>query len=401
MNSPLSGIKVLDLSRILAGPWATQTLADLGADVVKVERPGQGDDTRSWGPPFAGAESEPSGPSAYFLSCNHGKKSIAIDIKTIEGQQLVKELADNADIVIENFKAGAMKRLNLDYAELSRRNPRLIYCSITGFGQTGPHAHRPGYDLLIQAMGGLMSITGSPDGPPTKVGVAVTDLLTGMYASTAILAALHERTHSQFGQYIDVSLFEVQIATLANQAYNYLMSGEIPMRHGSAHPNIVPYQPFEASNGHIVIAVGNDAQFKRLAEVIECPALSENSDYQTNSARVRNRDAVIGIIADKIKKGTVDEWVAKFDSAQIPAGPINTLDAVFNDDHVRQSQLMESVTSKWGDMATLNSPMHFSRTDTTARKLAPELGSNTDEILHEWLGRSAEEIELLRRDGII
>lgn len=397
MAGPLAGIRVLDLSRVLAGPWATQTLADLGADVIKVERPGTGDDTRGWGPPFVNGD----GASAYFLSTNHGKRSITIDIGTDEGQALVREMAEKVDIVIENFKAGGAARMGFDYGALSAINPELIYCSITGFGQTGPYAERPGYDLLIQAMGGLMSLTGEPDGQPMKVGVAVTDLFTGMYAATAILAALHERSESGLGQYVDLSLFEVQIATLANQSYNYLVGGKTPQRRGNAHPNIVPYQAFEARDGYLVVAVGNDTQFGRFAAVIGHPELGDDPKFRTNASRVENREELVDLIAACMRQDTVAEWITRLDQAKVPAGPINNLDAVFSDPHVLQSGLVGTLSTSGGHMSAVNSPIHYSRSHMTQRDMPPELGAHTDDILRDMLGKDQDEIARLKAANVL
>jgi crotonobetainyl-CoA:carnitine CoA-transferase CaiB-like acyl-CoA transferase len=301
MKPCLDGQRVLDLSRILAGPWTTQLLADLGADVIKIERPGEGDDTRGWGPPFVSGEDETDLFSAYYLAANRGKKSVSVDFSVREGRDIVCALTKSCDVVVENFKVGGLKRLGLDYEALSAINPGVIYCSISGFGQTGPYKDKPGYDLLVQAMGGLMSITGATDGEPMKVGVAVADIFTGLYATVAILAALNERPTIGEGQHIDLSLLDAQIATLANQGMNFLASGKAPQRHGNTHPNIVPYQAFATSDGHIVVAVGNDAQFARFAAILGVPALSADQRFQKNADRVRNRAELIGILTEKIR----------------------------------------------------------------------------------------------------
>ena len=334
MTVCLAGIRVLDLSRILAGPWATQLLADLGAEVIKIERPGKGDDTRGWGPPFVSSAHEADLFSAYYLAANRGKKSVAVDLSAQEGREIIESLARSCDIVVENFSVGVAKRLGFDYETLSEINPRLIYCSITGFGQTGPHKDKPGYDLLIQAMGGLMSITGSPEGEPTKVGVAVADLLTGLYATAAILAALNERHSSGLGQHIDLALLDVQIAALANQGMNFLATGKVPVRNGNAHPNIVPYQAFATSDGHVVIAVGNDAQFARFAAALGLPELSTDPRFKGNADRVRNRAALIAILSEKIRTLPKLELLRALEIQRVPAGPINEMHEVFVDPQI-------------------------------------------------------------------
>src|SRR5262249_26790981 len=338
MNGCLKGLKVLDLTRILAGPWATQLLADFGADVIKIERPGEGDDTRGWGPPFI--ETNEDVFSAYYLAANRGKKSIAIDFSRPEGRKLVAALAKTADIVVENFKVGGLKRFELDYETLSATNPALIHCSISGFGQTGPYKDKPGYDLLVQAMGGLMSITGAPDGEPMKVGVAVADMLTGLYATSAILAALNERRTSSKGQHIDLSLLDVQIATLANQGMNYLASGKNPKRQGNAHPNIVPYQAFATRDGHVVVAVGNDAQFSRFASILGLGELADDPRYRKNADRVLNRASLLEKLTGKIRTFRKAELLAALDAQSIPAGPINEMHEVFADPHVMSRGLV-------------------------------------------------------------
>ncbi|MGC1388503.1 MAG: CaiB/BaiF CoA-transferase family protein [Steroidobacteraceae bacterium] len=375
MNNALSHVTVLDLSRILAGPWAGQLLADLGAEVIKIERPGVGDDTRTWGPPFLrnrnGAE---RADSAYYLCANRNKKSVTVDFTAPEGQALIRELARTSDILLENFKVGGLKAHGLDYESLKAVNPRLIYCSITGFGQTGPYAARGGYDFLIQGMGGLMSITGrgaqEPGAGPQKTGVAVTDILTGLYASIGILAALAHRERTGAGQYIDVALMDVQVACLANQALNYLIGGEVPQRLGNAHPNIVPYQDFPTTDGHVIIAVGNDAQFARLC------------------AATRSRSTA--------------EWVADLERVGVPCGPINTIDAVFADRQVRARGLqVELPHPSAGTVPLVANPLRLSETPVSYRWAPPTLGSHTRQVLSERLGLSAAQIEALAAKGVI
>ncbi|HEV2747494.1 MAG TPA: CaiB/BaiF CoA-transferase family protein [Allosphingosinicella sp.] len=330
MDEPLAGLRVVELARILAGPWAGQLLADLGAEVIKVERPGSGDDTRGWGPPFV----EKGGSAAYFHSCNRGKASVAIDLATSEGQERVRKLAADADVLIENFKVGGLARYGLDYRSLSQLNPRLVYCSITGFGQTGPYAARAGYDFMIQGMGGIMDLTGDPEGEPQKIGVAFADIFTGVYATTAILAALRGREASGTGCHIDMALLDVQVAVLANQAMNYLVSGEVPHRMGNAHPNIAPYQSFAAADGFVIIAVGNDGQFRKLCELLGLPALAEDGRFLSNAGRVRNRDALSAALAAPLRQRQRDELLAALSGAGVPAGPINDLAQVFADPQV-------------------------------------------------------------------
>jgi crotonobetainyl-CoA:carnitine CoA-transferase CaiB-like acyl-CoA transferase len=329
VDKPLAGLKVLELARILAGPWAGQLLADLGAEVVKVERPGAGDDTRQWGPPFAA-----DGASAYFHACNRGKRSVAIDLASAEGQAEVRALAAEADILIENFKPAALARYGLDHAALSALNPRLVYCSITGFGQTGPYARRGGYDFIIQAMGGAMSLTGEPDGEPQKSGVAYADLFTGLYATVAILAALRDRDHSGQGGHIDMALLDSQVAVLANQALNWMVSGAVPRRMGNGHANLVPYQAFRVADGEIIVAVGNDRQFSRLCSILGVPELADDERFRTNPARVVNRAELIGLLQQKLSARGRAELSETLEAAGIPAGPINEMDAVFSDPQV-------------------------------------------------------------------
>ncbi|MEQ8935950.1 MAG: CaiB/BaiF CoA-transferase family protein [Amphiplicatus sp.] len=332
---PLDGVLVLDLSRVLAGPWASQILADLGADVIKIERPGEGDDTRGWGPPFLHDETGEATDAAYFLAANRNKRSVAIDIARPEGAALIKRLAAKADILLENFKVRGLKKYGLDYDAVKAVNPRLVYCSITGFGQTGPYATRPGYDYMIQGMGGLMSVTGQPDGAPgaepMKVGVAVADLFSGMYAATGVLAALRHAERTGEGQHVDVALYDCQIAMLANQASNYLVSGKAPTRLGNAHPNIAPYQVFKTADSYIIVAVGNDGQFAAFARAIRLPELAEEDSFKTNRLRVANREALTALIAPVLLTRTSAEWFAALETAGVPAGPINAIDEVFAD----------------------------------------------------------------------
>ncbi|MGD2132302.1 MAG: CaiB/BaiF CoA-transferase family protein [Maricaulaceae bacterium] len=371
----LSNLKVLDLSRILAGPWATQIFADLGAEVIKVERPGAGDDTRTWGPPFT-----ESGVAGYFLSANRGKKSIEVDIADPEGQALLRKLAAKADVLVENYKVGGLKKYGLDYESLKAVNPKLIYCSITGFGQTGPFSHRAGYDFLLQGMGGLMSITGEaddlPGGGPQKVGVAVADLFTGMYSAVAVLAALRHRDQTGEGQYIDSALLDCQVAMLANQATNYLLSDEVPERLGNAHPNIVPYQAFKALDGHLIIAVGNDRQFKDLCRVLGRRQLAEDERFATNRDRVANRRTLVSIIADIVTERPVAEWMSELESAYVPCGPINTIDGVFADPQVQARDLVKDLALASGDEVKLvGFPVRMSATPAQA-KAPPKLGQH-------------------------
>jgi glutaryl-CoA transferase len=403
MNACLTGLRVLDLSRILAGPWATQLLADLGAEVIKIEKPGDGDDTRGWGPPFVVGEHEADLFSAYYLAANRGKKSVAVDFSRREGREIVAALAKSCDVVIENFKVDGLKRLGLDYEALSANNPRLIYCSISGFGQTGPYKDKPGYDLLVQAMGGLMSVTGAPDGEPMKVGVAVADILTGLYATVAVLAALNERRTSDRGQHIDLALLDVQIATLANQGMNFLVSGTVPQRQGNAHPNIVPYQAFATSDGHIVVAVGNDAQFARFTTILGVPELSEDPRFQKNADRVRNRSELIEILGGRIGSFRKVELLGLLDDELIPAGPINEINEVFADPHVAARRLIVEKTLSEGGSAIkmIGNPIRFSRTPIAYPDAPPRLGAHTADILKHELGMPDLEIERLIKVGTI
>ena len=397
---------VLDLSRILAGPWCTQNLADLGAEVIKVERPGHGDDTRSFGPPFlrdrAGRETT---DSAYYLGANRNKRSITIDIAQPAGQALVHRLAARAHVVIENYKVGDMARYGLDAASLLRARPQLVYCSITGFGQTGPYRQRAGYDYAAQAMGGLMSVTGErddlPGGGPQKAGVAVADLFTGMYATVAILAALRHAEATGCGQAIDLALLDTQVAMLANLGANYLVTGEVPQRQGNAHQNLVPYQVFEAADGHIVLAVGNDAQFKRCCEVLGAAPLAADPRYARTSDRVRNRATLVPALAACFKQRSKAHWLDALEAATVPCGPINNLAEVFADAQVQARAMRVAVPHALNDSLNLvGSPMKFSATPVQIKRGPPLLGEHTDEILQE-LGIPAAERELLRAQGVI
>ncbi len=375
---PLSGIRVVELARILAGPWAGQTLADLGAEVVKVERAGTGDDTRSWGPPFVtGAHGENLG-AAYFHSTNRGKSSIAVDFETAEGQKAVHDLVAGADVVIENFKVGGLRRFGLDYESLKTVNPRLVYCSITGFGQDGPYAGRAGYDFMIQGMGGIMDLTGDPDGEPMKVGVAFADIFTGLYAALAILAALRRRDETGNGAHIDMALLDTQVSVLANQAMNYLVSGTPPSRLGNAHPNIVPYQVFPASDGHLIIAVGNDGQYKRLCEVLGTPELATDPAYATNQDRVAERDTLCARLADLTRKFARDDLLAALESVGVPAGPINSVAEVFADPQVIHRGMHQTLRMQETAVPTVAGPIVIDGERMVADRPAPALGEDAD-----------------------
>ena len=387
---PLAGIRVLDLSRVLAGPWASQILGDLGADVVKVERPGNGDDTRAWGPPYLkDADGQPTRESAYFLCTNRNKRSITVDMASPEGQQQLQQLAAKADIVLENFKTGGLQQYGLDYASLNAINPRLIYCSITGFGQSGPYASRPGYDFLIQAMGGLMSITGVPDDEagagPQKVGVALTDILTGLYATIGILAALQERNRSGLGQHIDTALLDVQVATLANQASNYLVGGMVPRRMGNAHPSIVPYQTFPTADSDMILAVGNDGQFARFCTVAGRPEWAQDERFATNPQRVRHRAELIPLLRQTTVMRSTAEWVSALEQADVPCGPVNRLDQVFADPQVQARGIQVDLPHPLGTVSTVASPVRLSATPVQYRMAPPLLGQHTEEVLRDWL----------------
>ena len=401
MTKPLAGVRVLDLSRVLAGPWATQLLADLGADVIKVEKPGAGDDTRHWGPPWH--EHGDQRVAAYFLAANRGKRSVAIDFAIEEGATLVRRMAAKADVVVENFKVGGLKKFGLDAASLRAAYPRLIYASITGFGQDGPYASRAGYDYIIQGMGGLMSLTGLPDGEPgggpVRAGVAVADLFTGMYAANAILAALYRREQTGEGATIDLALFDTQLAMLANQASNALVGGRDPGRQGAGHPNIVPYQPFEAADQPIIIAVGNDRQFARLAAILGHPEWVRDPAYATNAARVAAREQLVPLIADIIAAKPAAEWLGQLEQAGIPAGPVNTISQALADPQaVHRGARLNLGGGALGEVPMVGSPIRLDGDRTDAPLPPPALGEHAD-LLREWVDEA--ELDRLRAAGIV
>ena len=404
-SSLLGGIKVLDLSRILAGPWASQTLADFGATVWKIEKPGVGDDTRHWGPPYLSRELSEESLSAYFIAANRGKHSLCIDITRKQGQLLICELARKADILIENFKVDGLKKYGLDYQSLCQINPGLIYCSITGFGQTGPRANEAGYDAMIQASGGLMSITGEPEskgGKAQKVGVAVTDLMTGMYATTGILAALNYRNATGIGQHIDLALLDTQIAMLANQGMNYLVSGNVPMRQGNSHPNIVPYQTFSCNDGEILLAVGNDQQFNKACVVLELRDLVQDDRYKFNSDRVINRNSLIPQLAKAFLTESCQHWLKLLLKAGVPSGPVNNIEQALDDPQVKhRNMLFELVDKNNQKVPQIASPLKFSKVDLTYQLAPPILGSSTKEVLIQELNLSEVKITKLKTKGLI
>jgi crotonobetainyl-CoA:carnitine CoA-transferase CaiB-like acyl-CoA transferase len=397
MSGPLDGTLVLDLSRVLAGPWASQALADLGARVIKVERPGRGDDTRSWGPPFL--ESGDSKESAYFLSANRGKESIAVDFKDPRGQSILLELARKADILIENYKVGGLAAHGLDYDSIHKINPAIVYCSISGFGQTGPHAKKPGYDFMIQAMSGLMSITGIDK--PTKVGVAVSDLITGLYATVGILAAYTHARETGQGEFVDVSLLDSQLATLANQASNYLVSGESPGLSGNAHPNIVPYQVFETADEPIVVAVGNDGQFSALCKAMRCEGLGSDPRFISNAMRVQNRRTLVPLIVAELAKHPAAFWLSTLEDYGIPVGPVNSIAEAFADPHVLDRQtVMQLQRADLGTVASVRSPLRYRNCTADQGRAPPALGDSTLAVLRE-IGLSEAEIENLLSAGVV
>lgn len=403
----LTGVRVLDLSRVLAGPWCSQVLADLGADVVKVERVGRGDDTRAWGPPYMkDTQGNETQEASYYQSSNRNKRSVAVDIATEKGQEIVRALAAESDVLIENFKAGSLKKYGLDYESLSSLNPRLVYCSITGFGQTGPRAQEPGYDFIIQGMGGLMSITGERDGVqgggPQKVGVAVTDVMTGLYSVIAIQAALLTREKTGRGQHCDMALLDVQVAALGNQSQNYLSTGTSPGRYGNAHANIVPYNSFRASDKDFIIACGNDSQFAALSSAIGLPELSADPRFSKNESRVRNRDAITQILSEHFKRDTAEAWVKRISNVRVPVGLINDIaDALAEPQVDARGMLVNIPHSLNPDFKMVGSPIHLSDTPVEYRRPAPLLGQDTNDVLTEYLDLSQEQLSQLKNDGIL
>ncbi len=403
----LTGYRVLDLSRVLAGPWCGQTLADLGAEVIKIERPGAGDDTRGWGPPWMGDENdEPTREASYYQSTNRGKLSVVLNLATVEGQEMVRALAANCDVLIENYKAGSLAKYGLDYASLSQINPRLVYCSVTGFGQTGPRAAEPGYDFIIQGIGGLMSITGErddlPGGGPQKVGVAFSDLMTGLYSTVAIQAALLSREKTGLGQHVDMALLDVQVATLCNQSQNYLASGKPPGRYGNAHANIVPYQVFRASDRDFIIACGNDSQFIALCNAIDLPELPRDPRFARNADRVTNRIEVIKILSEHFLTGCADEWVQRIHPQGVPVGAINSIAQALDEPQVKARDMLVNIPHPLNpDFMTVGSPIKLSGTPVEYQRGAPMLGEHTDEVLKRQLGLDDERLAELKAQGVI
>ncbi|KUY81889.1 CaiB/BaiF CoA-transferase family protein [Burkholderia sp. RF4-BP95] len=398
----LSHIRVLDLTRVLAGPWCAQTLADFGADVIKVERPGAGDDTRHWGPPYLkDANGDDTAEAAYYLAANRNKRSVTVDIATPEGQQIVRELAAQSDVVLENYKVGQLKKYGLDYESLRTVKPDLIYCSVTGFGQTGPYAHRAGYDFIVQGIGGFMSITGErdsePGGGPQKAGVAIADLATGLYSTIAVLAALAHRDRTGEGQYIDMALLDVQVALLANMNTNFLASGKPPVRWGNAHPNIVPYQTFQTRDGWIIVAVGNDGQFRKFVEAGGRPELADDERFATNPSRVRHRDTLVPILAEMVKTRGKADWIGALEAAGVPCGPINELDEVFDNEQVVARGMQVSLPHPCGaDVKLVRNPIRMSATPPDARTAPPLLGAQTEDVLRDMLGYDEVRIAALK-----
>lgn len=398
MPRPLEGVRVLDLSRVLAGPWCTQQLADFGADIVKVERPGAGDDTRHWGPPWLEGTDE----SAYFLGANRGKQSVCIDFSLPEGQDLIRQLAAQSDVLVENFKVGGLAAYGLDYDSLKAINPRLIYCSISGFGQNGPYAQRPGYDFLIQAMGGLMSVTGEPDGQPMKAGVAFADVFTGMYATNAVLAALQQRHLTGCGTHIDMALLDVQLAVMANQASSYLTTGHNPPRLGNAHPSIVPYQVFPSADDDLILAVGNDGQFKRLCAVLERPEWADDPRFATNRARVEHRDTLVPALSARLRDKPRADWLAQLEAANVPGGPINTLEQAFADPQIQARHMhIQRPHDSGRDVSLVSNPTRFNGTPQNAPAGPPTLGQHTHTVLAERLGLAQATLDGLIDKGIV
>jgi len=404
-KGPLAGLRVLDLTRILAGPSCTQLFGDLGADILKIERPGAGDDTRKWGPPYVkDGDGNDTGESAYYLCANRNKRSLSVDISNPEGAKLVQRLLGDCDILVENFKVGGLKKYGLAYDDLKDDFPGLIYCSISGFGQTGPYAPRAGYDYMVQGMGGIMSLTGEPDGDPMKVGVAIADLMCGMYASTAILAALHHKNQTGEGQFIDIGLADTQVAWLANEGTNYLTTGKVPERRGNAHPNIVPYEMFPSSDGYFILAVGNNAQFERFCAFAGVPDWTKDERFNTNSARTENRASLSPMIRDITQTQTTRYWLDGLTPLGVPCGPINDLQTVFNDPHFLHRGMrvsMDHPASGSGKVELIGNPLQFSRTPVEYRHAPPMLGEHTDEVLSESLGLDRAERNRLKDEGVI
>ncbi len=406
MSGPLQGLRVFDLTRILAGPTSTQLLGDLGADVIKVERTGEGDDTRRWGPPFVkqpdGSDSE---TAAYYLSANRAKRSVTIDISKPEGQALAHRLLAECDILVENFKTGGLAKYGLDYASVRKTKPDIIYCSITGFGQTGPYAKRAGYDYLAQGLGGIMSLTGRPDGEPTKVGVGIADVMCGMYAVSAILAAVHHRHNSGQGQHIDLALLDTQVAWLVNEGLNYLTSGKVPQRIGNEHPNIVPYNVLESSDGHFILAVGNDGQFRKFCTFAGAPELADDPRFVTNALRCANRRVLYDeILPPLTRQKTRDEWIGGLAEIGVPAGAVNTLDQVFEDPQVKHREMQIQVPypdSEKGYLDLIGNPIKFSETPVAYNRPPPKMGEHSEEVYRDLLGLSDEELQDLRDKGVI
>ena len=404
-TGPLKGLRVFDLTRILAGPTCTQLLGDLGAEIIKIERPGHGDDTRKWGPPFLKDENgEDSDTAAYYLSANRNKRSLTLDIATPEGQALAKRLIAHCDVLVENFKVGGLAKFGLDYASIAEVKPDIVYCSITGFGQTGPYAPRAGYDYLAQGMGGIMSLTGEPEGDPVKVGVGIADVVCGLFAANAIQAALRHRDLTGEGQHLDLALLDTQIAWLVNEGMNYLVSGQVPRRQGNEHPNIVPYKVLPCSDGYFILAVGNDAQFQRFCEFAGVPELAEDERFKTNASRVRNREALYALLPDITVKKPLDTWVDGLAEIGVPCGPVNDLARVFEDPQVLHRGMrmkMPYPGSEAGELEMMGNPIKFSRTPVDYKLPPPKIGEHTDDVLTEVLDLSEEEIAALRAQGTI
>lgn len=406
-RSALSHLRILDLTRVLAGPWCSQNLADLGADVIKIERPGSGDDTRAWGPPYLrDSDGKDTAEAAYYLAANRGKRSLTVDIASAAGQQIIRELVADSDVLLENYKVGQLQKYGLDYASLKLIRTDLVYCSITGFGQTGPYAQRAGYDFIVQGMGGFMSVTGErdalPGGGPQKAGIAITDLMTGMYATIAVLAALTHRDRTGAGQYIDMALLDVQVAMMANMGTNYLASDTIPQRWGNAHPNIVPYQSFATSDSHIIVAVGNDRQFQKFVAAGGRPELADDERFATNPMRVRHREVLVPMLATMMTGRSKQDWIARLEEAGVPCGPINNLEEVFDNPQVVARGMRLDLPHPSGATAKLiGSPMRLSETPAAYESAPPILGQHTEAILHDLLHYSATQIADLRARGVI